>query len=206
MDKLTIACVLKTGGDYGPRHVMALAAGLRKHFKKRYRFVCLADTHVKECERIPLIHKWPGWWSKIELFRPGLFQGPVLYMDLDTVITGDISELAAGPHKFTMLHSFSTPKNAGSGVMAWTGDLSKIYGAFKEAPQKWMDACQTHEMWGDQGFIFKHAPAPDYWQDRFPGQIVSYKKNCVDNGGKAPAGARIVCYHGKPRPWEAPLR
>jgi hypothetical protein len=35
------------------------------------RFVCLADTPVT-CERWPLLDDWPGWWAKMELFRPDI--------------------------------------------------------------------------------------------------------------------------------------
>jgi alpha-N-acetylglucosamine transferase len=57
-----------------------------------YNFVCLSNTDVP-CERIPLIHDWPGWWSKIELFRPGLFEDWVLYLDLDVLIMQNIDDL-----------------------------------------------------------------------------------------------------------------
>ena len=34
-----------------------------------------------------------------------------------------------------------------------------------------------------------------------PGQIVSYKLS-VQETGRLPPGARLVCFHGHPRPWE----
>lgn len=45
---------------------------------------------------IPLHHDWPGWWSKIELFRPDLpfDEGErLLYLDLDTLIIRGLEEI-----------------------------------------------------------------------------------------------------------------
>ena len=38
----------------------------------------------------------------------------------------------------------------------------------------------------------------DRWQDVVPGQVVSYKVHCAKG---VPPGARIICFHGQPRPW-----
>nr|WP_145924153.1 hypothetical protein [Halomonas elongata] len=43
----------------------------------------------------PLAHGWPGWWSKLELFRP--HGGDLLYLDLDTVVRGDLQPLIDAP-------------------------------------------------------------------------------------------------------------
>jgi hypothetical protein len=54
---------------------------------------------------------------------------------------------------------------------------------------------------GDQEFIESMQPEADRWQDLFPNQIVSYKVDCRANG-YAPEDARIVAFHGNPRPHE----
>lgn len=93
--------------------------------------------------------------------------------------------------------------------MAWENgqQLLPIYEAFKSDPEYHVARCVTPRLWGDQGFIADLSPLPiDMLQDRFPDQIVSYKFHCRDNGNVAPEGASIVCYHGEPKPWEAPLK
>lgn len=200
--RLTVACVLRSGGAYVPEHVEALQHGVSAHLSLPHRFICLTDMRVA-CASMPLRHGWPGWWSKIELFR-GSLPRPVFYLDLDTVIVGSLDDLVLG-HRFTMLHSMSRPTHPGSGVMAWDMDVSHVYDAFLSDPERWMRECTTPDCWGDQGFIFRHLGlTPDYWQDRYPGRVVSYKVHC--RGGVCPPGASIVAYHGRPRPWEAPLR
>lgn len=85
--------------------------------------MCLSDVDVP-CERVPLITELPGWYAKLELFH---MTGPVLYFDLDTVITGDLSEIASYPHQFTMLRDFTHPEYPASGVMAWHGDYGFLF-------------------------------------------------------------------------------
>lgn len=210
MTALTVACVLRSGGDYKPAHVAHLRDGVRRHLKMAHRFVCLTDLSV-DCQMIPLRNNWPGWWSKIELFHPDLRTlGPVLFFDLDTVIVGPLDGLALG-HSFTVLENFWHADRIGSGMMAWNADLSAIYDAFARAPYRFIREYRASEKWGDQGFIKDHAPVePERWQRKHPGKIVSYKMHCrpgVDRmsptagSPRVPPAASVVCFHGKPRPW-----
>lgn len=93
----TIACVLKSGGIYTPEWVYALKRGIARHASD-YRFVCLTDAAgLPPVWSVSLAYHWPGWWSKLELFRPGVFEDGerVLYLDLDTLVVGDVGELVS---------------------------------------------------------------------------------------------------------------
>ncbi len=85
-----VLTVLRSGGEYGPEHVQAIQRQLRKWAPKA-TLTCLSDVEVPGVERIPLQHDWPGWWAKIELFRPEL-PGDFLYTDLDNVILGELDD------------------------------------------------------------------------------------------------------------------
>lgn len=204
---LTVACVLKSGGIYDHVWVMRLQAMVAQHLLTPHRFVCLSDTWVP-CERIPLEHGWPGWWSKVELFK---LSGPVLFLDLDTAVVGDMSDITAHAMRshFTMLQDFYAPNHFGSGVMSWGGEPpALLYAAFAFAPEVMMRA--TRARMGDQAFIEETYGKARIgrWQDAVPGQIVSYKVHC--RGGVIPAGARLVCLHGQPKfrdmPFGDPVR
>lgn len=185
-----IATVLRTGGWCDESDVVRLAEQVARHCGE-HRFVCLTDVErIPGVEVIPLVHSWPGWWSKIELFRGGLFTGPVLFLDLDTIVLADISDMAGG--SFAMLRDFYTPQRLASGVMAWTDDApSVIYDTFRENPETHM---RLYARGGDQRFIRDHTPARAL-QDIHTG-IYSYKVDCM-NG--VPADARLVCLHGEPK-------
>ena len=145
---------------------------------------------VPGVETIPLAHGWPGWWSKIEMFRPGTFTGPVLYLDLDTIVLADVSDMAGG--SFAMLTDFNAPQRTASGVMAWTDDAPRVvYDAFLADPEGYM---HRHQRGGDQAFIRRLVDARRL-QDEHDG-IYSYKVHCT-NG--VPSDARLVCLHGQPK-------
>lgn len=204
---LSVACVLKSGPEYRVEHVVALRDGVRRHLSLDYKFACLSDlpaaSFPSDVDVIPLRHGWPGWWSKLELLAPGQFDGPVFYLDLDTIVVGPLDGIVLG-HRFTVLRNFWNDKRIGSGLMAWDCDLSVIYEKFKQHPTQAMERYRTPEKWGDQGFIKFHTPIrPDLWQVRFPGAVRSYKRDHVAKGGISP-GTRILCFHGQPRPWDVP--
>lgn len=152
---------------------------------------------------IPLRDDLPGWWAKMALFRE--FED-AFYIDLDTVIVGDITRMVKHKHKFTVLRNLSSkqPGRIGSGVMAWRGDYSHLYQAFMAEPARHMAECTTSAKWGDQGFI-QHVQREhggwDHFQDLWPERIKSYKYDM--RRGDPPKGCRIVCFHGVPKPWEA---
>lgn len=193
---ITVACVLKTGGTYTREWVHALKRGLNRHLDG-FEFVCLTDDPgLTPLWRVPLQHGWPGWWSKLELFRPGLFDGPVLYLDLDTLVVGDLAELCSYDGELAMLSDFYRPERAQSGVMMWTQCplTHAIYEEFVDC-----GGPSSVRQRGD-GEWLNDVAWPDRIQNLFPGQVVSYKVH-AKNG--PPSNARLVCAHGKPK-WNDP--
>lgn len=190
---ITIATVLRSGGPvYDERWVHALRAGVAEYLKAPHRFVCLSDVEVPGVETAPLAHDFPGWWAKIELFRPGVFEGPTLYMDLDTLPVGWLLDLTTYDGPLAMLSDFNRPRLAQSGVMAFRpGPVTEaLWEDWIKRPGDHMSAYR-----GDGEWLHDHTN-PDRLQDLFPGQIVSFKLHAR---GDAPGGARLVCGHGRPR-------
>jgi hypothetical protein len=200
---LTVACVLRPSKDFDGEYVTRLKAGVGEHLKMPHRFVCLSSVEVP-CQRIPLMHNWPGWWSKVELFR---LPPPVLYFDLDTMPVGDLGDIGAHALQspFTTLRDFYRENGIGSGMMSWAADgVRQLYDTFAADPAMWQDRLRTR---GDQAFIEENMMGGDRWQDVLPGQVVSYKAHVraatrrgESGEGHAPNGSRVVCFHGKPKP------
>ena len=197
---MTVACVLKAGGDFGPRWVDALRRGVNTHLK-RHRFVCLTDEDGVGLWGERLAHNWRGWWSKVELFRPGLFNGPVLYLGLDTLPVGDLSDIASYDGPLAVLSDFyQGRKMIGTGVMAWTpGEhTERIYEAFTKDPEGIIGRGGRSDY-----FYRQHMADADRLQDLYPGQIVTLKPirgehpEPIKHG--PPEGARLVAAHGRPR-------
>ena len=208
--EVTVACVLRSGGIYTPEWVERLHLGVAVNISKRFRFVCLTDVdfEIEGVERIELAHGWPSWWSKVELFRPNLYGGRVLYFDLDMLITGSLDDVAAFPHRFTMVRDYYKPANLCSTMMAWNGHQSfGIWETFKANPRAYMSryVMGKHHRIGDQGFIqdmlARNRVEVDTFQNLFGERAVaSYKVHRCQE--KPPAQSFAVAFHGKPKPNE----
>jgi len=198
-----IVTVLRSGGDFKVEHVEALRDECRR-YASATKFICLSDRPSVPGYQ-PLENEWPNWWSKIEAFK---IPGPVVYMDLDTVAVGSLLSILkvpeTGGESFTVLRDFNPgQRQMGSGLMAWTGDMSALYQQFKAHPRFHMERNRSPRWWGDQGFIERATERRTYWQDKVPGQVVSWKKHCTES---VPLEARVVCFHGLPRPWDTGIR
>lgn len=133
-----------------------------------------------------------GWWAKLAMFQPGKFEGRCIGIDLDTIITGNLDHVAGYRGPFAGLSDFYHPHQFASGVMMWeAGVADHIW-------TKWVEAGKpTFHPGGDGSWVGQMMPKAERLQTLYPGQFVSFKKHCV-NG--LPDGARMVCFHGNPRP------
>jgi len=204
---LTVACVLKSNRPYSPyklADVVCLHSMVCEYLRIPFRFVCLSDLKnpkLPGVEWIPLTCDWQGWWSKLELFRPEVFLvgNRVLYFDLDTIILGDLYDIANRTEEFVGIGDFykRPPQQPeigfGSGMMLWTAGIeTQLYSAFQHrfrhsipgGDQEWIQTMLTRK--------------PFLWEFLVPDQVVSYKVHCRHR--IPPPGARVVCFHGYPKP------
>lgn len=190
-----IVCV-KVGTKYGAEYVNRLAAMVRRHTSTPYEFLCLTDDRAGvDCASAPIDCEYPGWWAKLVLFKPhpALAARRVIFLDLDTVIVGNIDFLLDYQGPFAILRDFYRPNGYGSAVMSIApGYGCAIWQKLAEHPKLWMA-----EFAGDQDFIRMCVDGADLWQDLYPSKIVSYKVHC---GQGIPEGTVVVCFHGEPKP------
>lgn len=197
---ITIACVLRSGGDYDTLDVEKLMDGLWGNLYLPYRFVCFTDLPPQMfpmgCIPVPLWNDWPGWWSKMNLFSAAV-EGDILFLDLDTIISGDLNDLAQF-NRIGIMRDVYRPDGQQSSVMFIPEQEKKpVWDAFCTDPDGHMNRQGVR---GDQGFLetlwLERAAR---FQDHLPGQLVSYKADNVATKG-VPENARAVIFHGQPRP------
>jgi hypothetical protein len=202
---MTVACAFSAGNGFDARYVERLQAGLARALARPFAFRVLGPPEVE----------WPGWWAKIAAFA---IPGPVLLVDLDTVFVGSLVPLADAVERSAgevfMLRDFNTGA-AASGLVAWNGDRSDVFRAFEAGARA---ATWTRGRYGVGAVLASGAFRGDgewlrAWllgrgllaraavQDLADG-VVSYKNDVYPLGGRLPAGARVVCFHGRPRPHE----
>ena len=202
---LTVLSVLRSGGLYDAEWVERLQKAVRRHLSVPHEFACLSDVDVP-CKRIPLVHDWPKWWAKVEIFRPGVVSGPTLYLDLDTVIVGSIDKLASFEHDFAIMRNLNASWMPGSAVM-WFRDKAPahIYEQFAESPESIMaqyaDPSQGCYI-GDQAWIWDAMDRKiPFLTDKVPGLVRSYRRHCAAG---VPEGCSVVAFGGSKKPSNAP--
>lgn len=181
-----LICCVKTGDRYGHEYVTRLRDGVAQHLSVPHNFVCFTDDPVPGVKCYPLPADLPGYWSKIGLFK---LKRPLVYFDLDVVITGDLSPLLDW-QGFGIISDYWQP-GLNSSVMKLTGDETHVWEAFAQAPNDAMRSCPG----GDQQFITRHIPdGRTFPAHYFP----SYKANRCFEG--PPHDAMAVVFHGFPKP------
>ena len=194
-------------GEFKSSHVQSLARQCAQ-FAPGVDFVCITNEKVPGVECWPNRNKWPGWWVKFEAFAPEV-KGDILYMDLDTVIIGSLAELLK-VDKLTLLRdAYRDGKKYKKGLQASLmmlpeRDRQGPWEYFSTQPLTYME---TYKVKGDQPLLERYyMNRAQCWQDILPGQIVSAKVGCgLGNSFSKPiipADARLIFFHGKPRPWD----
>ena len=212
---------IKWGKVFSSEQVNILHRAARANCSTDFDFVCLTDDSSGLDNEI-ISHPIPmsglkifqsgDLWRKICLFNPELceFLDRVLYLDLDTVIVGNIDDFFKDPGQ--SLHMLNTgprwrrfdeslPAYPASGVMVYRIEPNTIiFDKFKSNPEK---ICQRYKL--EQEFVGDAARSVEY----FPLQwIQSFKYHLrrqyvVDLflPPKNPASdTKIVAFHGYPRP------
>lgn len=198
---VTTIAMVRMGTEFPPHYVERLVAGVVRWRPPDavMRFVCFTDQpeSYTRTTNLPVPVGLQGWWAKLAMFRPGAFPvigERVIYFDLDTVICGPLKSLFEYDGKLAILRDAYQPDHWQSAAMAWkAGDHANIWG-------EW-NAVGRPKAHSDQGIIEELCrEKPDFLQDMFPGEFASYKIDC--KAGR-PASARVIFFHGKPRPHDA---
>lgn len=200
-----IVC-LKSGTDkYPPHYVNRLFYAVRRNTTVPFKFHCFTNHGSElhpDINAIPLPHELPGvgWWQKLYMFSPDTgLEGRVFYLDLDTLVVGNIDHLVTHNDGFVVLKDFLHERfpqqhyDVGSGVMSWTvGDHAPIWETFFANPAAAVKKWHPH---GDQKWVEQEQKERLYWQELYPKHLVSFKMHC-QNG--IPDDARLVSFHGTP--------
>lgn len=186
--------------EYTPKHVQALQKQVAQ-WAPFVEFECLTNAKIDGVKTVPLRNAWPGWWAKMNLWDP---QTPAdfLFLDLDTVITGPLDDILA-VRELTMLRDFyrdgkKLKEGLGSGLMyVPAGCRQDVWNLWIQQPELMMRTYPRGDQFLLERFFLNTAKR---WQDVVPNRVVSWKVHCKND--VVPADASVVCFHGKPRPWE----
>lgn len=182
---LAVVCVYWEGSFrgrekiYTPEWVYKLKSMTERNLSMDHSFICFTNVPEKfdkTVKTVKLINNWPGWWSKVEIFKPGAFAdfSKVLYLDLDVVVLKDLDSLFNYDNDFAILGTGKgelryetdgkmTIQRYNSSVMCFTPDTySVIYTDFSEdvmnrlrGDQDWIGTCFHNLKHFPKGWIVK---------------------------------------------------
>ena len=228
MQDSTMHCACVIHGDAYPwRYVENLHAMIAKNTTREFRLHVFTEAdrpvpaHMIKHELTP----WPAvhgpkkaWWYKMQMFDHEHYRGPLLYFDLDVVITGNIDWISGlDQDKFWAVHDFRRlwrPTWAGinSSVMFWnTGRMRWIWQNFQENSIE----STVRRFHGDQDFLNSQLSVAI--KRFFPtDQFLSWRWQVMDGGinvktrayARPGSGAaidprtQVIVFHGQPKPHE----
>lgn len=222
---LHIVCWKWRGGKqqtaYTAHHVNVLGAMLSRRLIEDHRLICVTDDgRGIEHETYPLWPdlaglpnpsgpSYPSCYRRLKLFAPEqqrdmeIKEGDrIVSMDLDIVLTGDITPLfqrdedfvgwrAEGKHREVVLN--------GSLFMFRAGKMADIWSRFDSERSPRL-ALSWRYYGSDQAWLsYKLAGKVAEWQNE--SGIYSYMRDMVFDAS-LPADARIVSFHGRRKPWD----
>jgi hypothetical protein len=210
---LTIVTVLKSGPNWLPEYVYKLKDSIDRNLSIPYNFVCLSDIDLK-VKTLPLIplhgeksKSVPRFWYKPQIFRKELnLTGQCLYIDLDTVISGNLDGIVQQltSYKFLMAEDPFKGKIHSSFLLWWQGDYSYIWDRFITKPVNYWDSKFNKDngmiSYGDQGFISNTVNDYKLIQDVLSNRTDIDRIRKKEND----SNAKIIVCSGKRKPWELP--
>lgn len=194
---LNVWCV-KNGTKYTDDDVYILQDMVARNLRASHRFHCLADRDIGGVNCTIPEENWPGWWSKLLLFRYAA--GFNLYLDLDSVVVGPLDDLISKTLSMPANWAQSGHGGCQSSVMAWGQPYPLIPESFhveRLAAPRAGNCGDYNGLWGDQEFITSLYGDPGSDRIHAMQGVISYKYHCQQG---LPSDAKVVCFHGEPKP------
>jgi hypothetical protein len=209
--ELIFACV-RTGTRYSFDYVTKLRNMVARHAPQQpYSMVCLTDQ-PDSCSGVDFVDisslSLPGWWGKMALFEPQWRgKAKVVFLDLDTVIIGDLKPLSAVPGELSICESFTRlitnptyPCKYNSSVMVLGGGMgSFIWDVFERRRELLM---MTHAKHGDQACIEELYPSAPFLQRLLPKDYFCNYRQLTNH---KPKNAAIISFGGNHKPDNCPI-
>lgn len=217
---LTFTCVKVRPKDwkrerdwYTADYVNRLYRGIERNYSQPFEFICFTDDveGIEYGTAVEVDDGWPGWWSKVQVYREMGIEGLIVYFDLDTVITGSLDFLDEYEGEFAILKNFYRDPTKPYAACMQVFRSRAVRGLWDEFVAQKFDQPEDgfryngimREFRSDQEWLDARLEAPDIIQKMWPRRVLSFKADMGDGGTWGMTGdTSIVCYHGRPRPHE----
>lgn len=207
-----VICI-RWGNKYGPDFVNKLYAMVARNITPPFTFTCFTDSAEGvrpevDCQPLPEIpYELPvtrrGMWPKSRLWgeKLGNLSGPVLFLDLDVVVTGSLDDLFAygDPAQVILSRNAAKPfeRIGQTSVFRFpVGKLAPMQEAFARNAQQ-----IAEEYVYEQRFVTRNAPGgidlfPKTWIRHYRYECVPFFPLNLFMPPRLPHDARIVIFPG----------
>lgn len=199
--------------------VNTLRAMVDRCYRKPHEFVCITDDSTGIDSDVRIV---PIWSDYSDLYGPNGVNcyrrlrafsteaadiiGPrFVSLDLDSVLTGDMSPLWDRPEDFVIWGDTArnTPYN-GSMFLLRAGTRTKVWDSFDPATSP-TRALELKYVGSDQAWIgVSLGPNEPRWSQS--DGVYSWRVHLKISGGRLPSNARAVFFHGRDNPWHDDLQ
>jgi hypothetical protein len=220
-----VVCCFKWGEKFGPQHVNTLDSMVRRNCRLPFEFVCVTDDHRGIASHIRIVPLWselsdvpspvgrsfPSCYRRLKLFGPearALIGERIVCLDLDTVITADVTPLWDRPDEFMIwANHWGKRKGKGRNKQRFNGSMFML--AADSRPKVWTkfnpetspkEATKAGHRGSDQGWLSYVLGDEATWGK--DDGVYSWRVDIEPNGGGLPEGARVVFWHGQANPWD----
>ena len=205
-----VICTWLWGRKYSARYVERLYAGVRKHLKQPFRFLCMTEREricnfstgiERHAIKDPELTTIAGCFARLRMFDPGWqinrgIEDRVACLDLDMVITGTLDPLFDRSEDLVVLQGANAsnpcPYNC-SVMMLRKGAHPELWSEFDVAGIR---NIPCHQFPDDQGWIWHRVKDAAGWQVGKASGIYAFGKPGWPNGENLPKDARIVAFPG----------
>ena len=204
---------------YGPAQVLTMQRMVQRHYPKPFHFVCITDdaAGLEGIRTIPLWDDWaslpnphgthnPSCYRRLKVFAPdaGAWLGErIICIDLDMVVTGDLTPLLDDPADFKIWGQSDFPGQQWYNGSFWSlkaGARPQVWTEFNEQSPKLAKRAGCRG--SDQGwFSYILGKREATWSTK--DGIYSYRVHIAKQfGNTLPANCKLVAFHGKYDPWQ----
>ncbi len=213
-----IVC-MKWGKKFSPLYVNTLAAMVRRHLDKPYRFVCFTENaegldpeiEIRPLPNMMLDSRLPErGWRKLTMLGEKLadLEGQALFLDLDVLILDRLEPFFEQPGQFLIVHEWGFRDDVIGNSSVFRFEIGQH--------QDVLDHFLTHgdevrSQYRNEQAYLSHAihnkGILGYWPEEW---CRSFKRSCMRpfplcyfQPPKKPDNVKIVVFHGLPNPDQA---
>lgn len=205
--------------DFSAQSVNTLFSMIRRHYPHPFRAVCVTDDAAgldRSIEALPLWNEYadvasphggrnPSCYRRLRLFHPDAaqwFGQRYVSLDLDAVITGDLSALWDRPEDAVFWGDTNPLPGShynGSMMLLTAGARPHVWNDFDPIASPRL-SLKARCFGSDQGWISYRLGGGEKKWTRADG-VYSYRNEIAHHQKRLPENARIVFFHGEHNPW-----